>query len=62
MPVVFDAILPHLSPTAQVVYLRLYYLTYCQGTDYVSLRYDDLAHACNLSISGGESDWNRKPG
>ncbi len=48
---IFEDILPHLPVAEQVVYLRLCYLTHLQGTDHVSLRYDELARRCNLSIS-----------
>lgn len=48
---IFERILFHLSIAEQVVYLRLCYLTHFQGVDHVSLRYDDLARICNISIS-----------
>lgn len=51
LTMVFEEILPHLALAEQVVYLRLCYLTHFQGTDQVSLRYDDLARTCNLSVS-----------
>ncbi len=51
LTMVFEGILPHLALAEQVVYLRLCYLTHFQGTDYVSLRYDDLARTCHLSVS-----------
>jgi len=46
-----EAILPYLPIAEQVVYFRLCYVTHFQGSDRVSLRYEDLARTCNLSLS-----------
>jgi hypothetical protein len=47
-----ERVMPYLTPAEQSVYHRLFYLTHVQGVDHVSIRYEDLARACNISFSG----------
>ncbi len=48
---IMELVMPSLTPYEQVLYGRLFYLTHVQGKDQAAVRYEDLARACNLSLS-----------
>jgi len=48
---IMELVMPFLAPYEQVLYGRLFYLTHAQGKDQAAVRYEDLARACNLSLS-----------
>ncbi len=47
---VMEEVLPFLPPYEQVVYHRLFFLTQAQGHAQISIRYEDLARQCRLSL------------
>lgn len=47
----FDQLLPYLTPSEQVVYLRLWRLTHAEDKTRCALRYEDLAKLSHVSIS-----------
>lgn len=48
---VIDQILPYLTPSEQVVYLRLWRLTHAEAKPRCALRYEDLARLAHVSLS-----------
>jgi hypothetical protein len=47
----FDQLLPYLTPSEQVVYLRLWRLTHADAKTRCALRYEDLAKLSHISLS-----------
>src|SRR5262245_2379760 len=45
-----DELLPHLKPAEQIVYLRLFRLSYMRQNPYTRCRYEDIATQCGLSL------------
>lgn len=45
-----DEVMPYLTPAEQVVYQRLFRLSYVRGTQLTACRYQDLAEQCGLSL------------
>ncbi len=48
---VIDHILPHLTPSEQAVYLRLWRLTLAEGKPRCAIRYEDLSRRAHVSLS-----------
>ena len=48
---VMEEVLPFLFPYDQVVYHRPFFLTQAQRHAQISIRYEDLARQCRLSLS-----------
>lgn len=46
-----DEVMPYLPLAEQIVYQRLFRLSYVQGKDFATGRYLELAHQCRLSLS-----------
>lgn len=47
----FDQLLPYLTPSEQVVYLRLWRLTHAEDKTRCAIRYEDLARLAHVSLS-----------
>src|SRR5215475_7871387 len=45
-----DELLPHLKPAEQIVYLRLFRLSYMRQNPYTRCRYEDIATQCGISL------------
>ena len=48
---VIDQLLPYLSPAEQAVYLRLWRLTHAEAKPRCAIRYEELAHLAQVSLS-----------